>query len=377
MTIIDTTGVDTTTAEITSPRPDAMSAAEALTGRFFMAALGAAELFTIHLGHVHGLWQAIDDAGSTTAVELADATGVELRYLVEWLQSQAISGLLDLGGTDVGTARYSLAVGVREALVEETNPCYAGGIPAIPVAVGRAYPLVQAAFRTGAGVAYSDYGPEAVSAQEQLNRPAYANFLVSDWLPKLPDVHAKLVRGAIVADLGTGVGWSAIELAKAFPNVHIDGYDDDEDSIGRARRNAAEHGVTDRVDFEVRDMTTVSANGAPYDFVTFFECVHDLAHPVEALGAARASLRPGGAVLVMDENIADTLETPGDEVQRFFAAASVVWCTPQGRVDETSEVVGAVMRPAKLRELAELAGFSSVEILPIEHPFWKFYRLNP
>ena len=377
MTIIDTAAMDSATAETTSPRPDAMSAAEALTGRFFMAALGAAELFTIHLGHVHGLWQAIDDAGSTTAVELADATGVELRYLVEWLQSQAISGLLDLGGTDVGTARYSLAVGVREALVEETNPCYAGGIPAIPVAVGRAYPLVQAAFRTGAGVAYSDYGPEAVSAQEQLNRPAYANFLVSDWLPKMPDVQAKLAGGATVADLGTGAGWSAIALAKAFPSVHIDGYDDDEDSIGRARRNAAEHGVTDRVDFEVRDMTTVSANGPAYDFVTFFECVHDLARPVDALRAARASLYPGGTVLVMDENIADTLETPADEVQRFFAAASVVWCTPQGRVDETSEVVGAVMRPAKLRELAELAGFSSVEILPIEHPFWKFYRLNP
>jgi 2-polyprenyl-3-methyl-5-hydroxy-6-metoxy-1,4-benzoquinol methylase len=114
--------------------------------------------------------------------------------------------------------------------------------------------------------------------------------------------------------------------------------------------------VTDRVDFEVRDMTIVSANGPAYDFVTFFECVHDLARPVDALRAARASLRPGGTVLVMDENIADALETPADEVQRVFAAASVVWCTPQGRVDETSEVVGAVIRPAKLRELAQLAG---------------------
>jgi len=374
MTTIETTA---TTAETTTPEPDTMAAAEALTGRFFLAALGAAELFTIHLGRAHGLWQAIDHAGSTTAVELADATGVDLRYLVEWLQSQAISGLLDIDGTDVWTARYSLALGVHEALIEVTNPCFAGGIPTIPVAVGRAYPLLEKAFRTGAGVAYTDYGPEAVSAQEQLNRPAYANFLVSDWMQALPDIHAKLTTGASVADLGTGAGWSAIELAKAYPNVRVDGYDDDEDSIARARRNAAEHGVAARVDFEVRDMTAVSANGPAYDFVTFFECVHDLAHPVEALRAARESLRPGGTVLVMDENIADTVETPGDEVQRFFAAASVVWCTPQGRVDETSEVVGTIMRPAKLRELAELAGFSSVDILPIEHPFWKFYRLNP
>jgi hypothetical protein len=82
-------------------------------------------------------------------------------------------------------------------------------------------------------------------------------------------------------------------------------------------------------------------------------------------------------VLVMDENVDETLVAPADEVQRFFAAASVTWCTPQGRVDADSEVIGTVIRPARLRELAATAGFGTVEILPIEHPFWKFYRLNP
>ena len=176
--------------------------------------------------------------------------------------------------------------------------------------------------------------------------------------------------------MGTGAGWSAIELAKAYPGVRVDGFDNDEDSVSRARRNAIEQGVADRVDFEVRDGTAVSADGPRYDVVTFFECLHDLAHPVEALVAAREALAPGGSVIVMDERADDELTTPGDEVQRFLAAASVVWCTPQGRVEADSDVVGAIMRTSRLRHLADHAGFSTVDVLPIEHPFWRFYQLT-
>jgi len=111
--------------------------------------------------------------------------------------------------------------------------------------------------------------------------------------------------------------------------------------------------------------------------VTFFECLHDLAFPVKALQAARESLLPGGIVLVMDENIDERMNVSSDEVQRFFAAVSVIWCTPQGRTVTDSEVIGAVMRPGRLTELATDAGFHSVDILPIEHPFWKFYQLTP
>ena len=352
------------------------TAAEALVGRLFTATLGAVELFTVRLGQVHGLYHALDAAGSATAAELAETTGVDRRYLLEWLQSQAISGLLTLDGGDVATARFRLAPGVRETLIEETNPCYAGGMPAVAAALCHAFPRLETAFKTGDGVAYADYGPEAVVAQEALNRPAYVNSLVAEWLPALPDVQARLEGGARVADLGTGAGWSAIELAKAYPAARIDGYDNDEESIAHARRNAAEHGVSDRVDFEVRDIDEVATERGRYDLITFFECVHDLSHPAEALTAARLALAPGGTVLVMDENVDEKLVAPGDAVQRFFAAASVVWCTPQGRVEPGSKVVGAVMRPGTLRELARAAGFGTVDVLPIEHPFWKFYRLE-
>ncbi|MFI5693306.1 class I SAM-dependent methyltransferase [Kribbella sp. NPDC051586] len=366
-----------TTTDMTTTANADPAAAEALLGRMFGAALGAAELFTIYLGDRHGIYQAIGESGPITAAELAERTGVDHRYLVEWLQSQAISGLLTIDGTEVWTDRFDLAPGVREALLEPTSPFFAGGLAAIAPAVGRAFPQLVEAFRTGAGVPYTAYGEEAVAAQEALNRPAYVNSLVADWVPAVPGLHDLLSKGARVADLGTGAGWSAIELAKAYPAVRVDGYDSDEDSITRARHNAAEHGVADRVDFEVRDITAVAAGGTQYDVVTFFECLHDFAHPVEALTAARTALAPGGSVIVMDERTDEVLSAPGDEVQRFLAAASTVWCTPQGLVDEDSDVVGAMMRPAQLRHLAEHAGFGTVDVLPIEHPFWRFYRLDP
>jgi len=354
-----------------------LAAAEALMGRMFGAALGAAELFTIYLGDVHGLYRAIGESGPATAAEVADRTGLDYRYVVEWLQSQAISGLLTIDGTDVATDRYDLAPGIRETLLDPANPFFAAGLAAILPAVGRAFPQLVDAFRSGAGVPYTAYGQEAVIAQEALNRPAYVNSLVAEWIPAVPGLHDVLSRGARVADLGTGAGWAAIELAKAYPAVRVDGYDNDEDSITRARRNAAEQGVADRVDFEVRDITGVAADGTRYDVVTFFECLHDFAHPVDALTAAREALAPGGSVIVMDERADEVLAAPGDEVQRFLAAASVIWCTPQGRVDEDSEVVGTMLRPDGLRQLAGKAGFGSVDVLPIDHPFWRFYRLHP
>jgi 2-polyprenyl-3-methyl-5-hydroxy-6-metoxy-1,4-benzoquinol methylase len=366
-----------TTPDITTAAKADPAAAEALLGRMFGAALGAAELFTIYLGDRHGIYRAIGESGPITAAELAEQTGVDHRYLVEWLQSQAISGLLTINGTEVWTDRFDLAPGVREALLEPMGPFYAGGLAAIMPSVGRAFPQLTEAFRTGAGVPYTAYGEEAVQAQEALNRPAYVNSLTTEWVPAVPGLHDLLSTGARVADLGTGAGWSAIELAKAYPAVRVDGYDNDEDSISRARRNAAEQGVADRVGFEVRDISAIAVPGTQYDLVTFFECLHDFAHPVEALTAARTSLAPGGSVIVMDERADEVLTAPGDEVQRFLAAASTIWCTPQGLVDEDSDVVGAIMRPDRLRHLAEHAGFGDVDVLPIEHPFWRFYRLNP
>jgi hypothetical protein len=111
-----------------------------------------------------------------------------------------------------------------------------------------------------------------------------------------------------------------------------------------------------------------------YDVALVFEAIHDLDHPIEALAGCRRALKPGAPLIVMDERVAEELTAPGDEVERFMAAISVVWCTPQGH-GPGSEVVGAVMRPRVLDDLARRAGFTNVEVLEIEQPFWRFYCL--
>jgi 2-polyprenyl-3-methyl-5-hydroxy-6-metoxy-1,4-benzoquinol methylase len=356
------------------------SSAEQVAERIFSAGLGLFEIATVYLGVCLGLYRALAEIGSSTSAELALATDLDERYVREWLQAQAVSGYVIADGSELTKARFTLVDGAYPALVEETNPAFVGGLGWCAAVIGRALPLLVKAFRTGDGVPYAAYGAEAVTAQAALNRPAYVNSLVAEWLPAIPDIAVQLAntaRPARVADLCCGVGWSTIELAKAYPHLRIDGLDGDETSIAAARRNAEEHGVAARVNFEVRDVSAPGDLARPYDIVMIFEAVHDLAHPVEALGSIRSALTPRGTVLVMDERIAEEWTAPGDEVERFFANASVLWCLPQGRTDATADPVGTLLRPAKLRELAERAGYSRTDVAPIDHPFFRFYRLHP
>lgn len=110
-----------------------------------------------------------------------------------------------------------------------------------------------------------------------------------------------------------------------------------------------------------------------YDAIFFLECLHDMAHPIEALAAARKSLAPAGPSPSWTSGSRESL-TPGEPTEIFFATASVLWCLPQGRVDPTSEAPGTVMRPATFHSIAQRAGFAGAEVLPIDHPFWRFYR---
>lgn len=351
---------------------------EAFGERIFGEALGAVHLLSVELGLRTGLFAALQQ-GAADLDEIVRRTGLDRRYVEEWLQAEVLAGLVLLEGDAVAGGRFSLAPGVGEGLLSETSPAYVGAMPALPPATASVLDALTAAFRTGAGVPYAEYGPEAVTVQGAFNRPAHHNALVQEWLPAIPDVLARLAdptRPARVADIGCGVGWSSIALARAFPHVTIDAYDNDAESIRRARANAAAEGVEAAIDFEVKDASADPyAPGRAYDVIFLFECLHDFAFPKAALAAARAALADGGAVIVMDERVDDELGGPGDPIQLFFALASVVWCLPQSRVEPGAEPTGTMLRPSVLTALAREAGFAQVDVLPIEHPFWRFYRL--
>src|SRR5215469_12110397 len=157
------------------------SAIEALAGRIFSTGVGAAELCTAYLGIHLGFYRSLADSAATPTA-LAERTGCDERYVREWLTAQAVAGLLTVARPEPASAEFALADGTYEVLVDETSPAYLGGLADI-VAAGRVLPQLAVAYRTGAGVPYAAYGPDGVSAQSALNRPAFVNSLVAEWLP--------------------------------------------------------------------------------------------------------------------------------------------------------------------------------------------------
>jgi 2-polyprenyl-3-methyl-5-hydroxy-6-metoxy-1,4-benzoquinol methylase len=158
--------------------------------------------------------------------------------------------------------------------------------------------------------------------------------------------------------------------------VSVDGIDSDRASIERARENLVRSGVEDRVTFHERDAADAELAGR-YDLVTIFEALHDMSYPVDVLCAARALLGDGGIMLIGDERTADAFTAPASEVERLYYGFSVFHCLPVGMVGEGAVGTGTVIRAETVRRYANEAGFSSCEVLPIDHDFWRFYLLRP
>jgi 2-polyprenyl-3-methyl-5-hydroxy-6-metoxy-1,4-benzoquinol methylase len=351
---------------------------DALVGRLFNSTIGALELFHVYLGERLGLYRALVTFGPLTATGLAAAAGIDQRNAREWLEQEAVAGILVVEPGDGGEEgrRYSLPPGHAEVVDNLDSVSFLGTVGRAIVSIGSAMPLVLEAFRTGKGVPYEAYGADMREAISSLNRPAFLNLLGNYWFPAISDVDQRLRSAppARVADVGCGAGWSSIAIAISYPLVHVDGFDLDPASIEDARRNAKEKALSDRVTFEVRDAADPRLAGG-YDLVTAFETIHDMSNPVGALRAMRALARNGGAVIVMDEKSAEEFTAPGDELERFHFGWSAVHCLQVGMAESPSAATGTVMRPSRLREYAREAGFADIEILPVENDSWRFYRL--
>ena len=353
--------------------------------RLLMTGLSGMEAITIALGRELGLYAALGRSATASAAELAEVAAIAPRYAREWLEQQAAAGWIEVAGfngpggfADSDTRRYALSPAAQECLLRPESLASVGPLFDFLPSLALVYPTLREAFRTGVGVPYADYGVH--DAQGDFNRPAFVNLLATQWLPAIPGLVERLARpGARVAEIGCGEGWAAVSVARAFPGVHVDGFDLDEASVAAARKHAATAGVADRVRFEVADVTNASSlpGGGTYDLVCAFEMIHDLARPVDALSTMRRLAKPDATVLVVDEKAGEVFEAAtSNPVERLFYAASVLHCLPVGLAGDDSAGTGAVMRPPVFREYATEAGFTSVDMLPIDYDLFHFYRLN-
>lgn len=299
-----------------------------------------------------GLYKAMAGAGKITPAELAQRTGTVERYVREWLAAQAAAGYVSY---DPQSGRYYLSEEQTIALTDESSPAFVLGGFQVTTAALKAEPRVREAFRTGKGVGWHEHDPDLFQGTERFFRPGYNANLVSSWIPALEGVKAKLDKGATVADVGCGHGASTVIMAKAFPKSTFVGFDYHSPSVDAARKRAAEVGVSDRVKFE-----QASAKDYPgtYDFVAFFDCLHDMGDPVGAASHVRSSLQSDGTWMIVEPFANDDLKDNLNAIGRVYYSASTLICTPASLSQEVGLALGAQAGEARLREVVTRGGFT-------------------
>ena len=301
------------------------------------------------IGDKLGLYRALADGGPMTAAELAKRTGARERYVREWLSAQAAGGYVTYEAT---SGRFTLPPEHAFLLLDADLP----GAFMLGVGSIRDEARIADAFRTGEGVGWHEHDPGVFEGCERFFRPGYAMNLVSQWIPALDGVKARLEAGGRIADVGCGHGASTIIMAQAFPRAIVTGFDYHAASIEAARRAADKAGVGDRVSFEVASAKAYSGTG--YDLVTFFDCLHDMGDPVGAARHVRQSLGAGGTWMLVEPFANDRLEDNLNPIGRLYYGASTLLCTPASLSQEVGLALGAQAGEKRLRDVLTEAGFS-------------------
>ena len=331
------------------PNPDKLNA---LVGRLvgdLGISLGGA---SIVLGDRLGLYKAMVDGVAVTSSELAKRTGLNERYLREWLSGQAASGYIDY---HPDKNAFSLSAEQAMAFAEEGSPAFFAGAFEVVQSTYLDEAKVAEAFRTGKGVGWHDHSKCLFSGTERFFRPGYNANLVSNWIPKLEGVAGKLTVGAKVADVGCGHGASTIVMAQAYPNSEFFGFDYHKPSIERAKALAHEAGVADRITFQ--QATAKDFPAKDYDLVAFFDCLHDMGDPVGAGKHVKEALAPDGSWMIVEPFAHDNLKDNLNPVGCVFFHASTFICTPASLSQEVGLGLGAQAGEGRLRQVVTEAGF--------------------
>ncbi len=323
------------------------------------------------MGDRLGLYRALAGAGALSPAELAERTGSAERYVREWLNAQAAGGYVTY---DPESGRYTLPPEQTVALTDADSPAYLPGFFQLALGSVIDSPKIVEKARSGDGFGWHEHVHDVHEGCERFFRPGYNASLVAEWLPALDGVVEKLQRGALVGDVGCGHGSSTILMAQAFPHSSFVGSDYHEGSIETARRRAQEAGVADRVTFNVASAT--ESNGAEYDLVTMFDCLHDMGDPVGAARQVLGSLKPDGTWMIVEPQAGDRVEDNLNPVGRAYYAFSTLLCTPASLSQDVGLALGAQAGQARIGDVVTAGGFTRFR-RAAETPFNLVFEARP
>jgi len=307
----------------------------------------------VSLGSKLGLYKALAGAGPASAKELAARSGCAERYVREWLNSQAAGGYVDYHAL---SDTYELSPEQAMVLADEDSPNYIPHAWNVPASMWLDEAKAIEAFRTGKGVAWGEHDARMACGVAAFYRNGYRASLVSQWLPALDGVAARLEAGITVADVGCGHGHSTLLMAQAFPKSRFHGFDTHALSIVAARNNAVEADLVPRVGFDVAQAANYP--GGDYGLICFFDTLHDLGDPVAAARHAAEVLAPGGTVMLVEPFANDRVEDNVSPVARLYYAASTLLCCAHAISEGGKLVLGAQAGESRLAEVFRKAGFT-------------------
>ena len=333
-----------------------------LVGNVLQDLGGAFSVPLVQIGERLGIYQAMHEMGVCTAESLAEKTGLDHRYLQEWLCAQAASNYVNF---DAANSTFFMTPEQAFVLADTDSPFYLAPAFGAAAAFAQNEPLVRSAFKTGEGIAWGEQSQCLSCAVAKFFRPGYQNHLVQAWLPAISGMAERLEQGAMVADVGCGHGITTTLMAQAFPNSKFIGVDLHEQSIIEARKHAEAHNLTN-LRFETGLAKEIHGK---YDLVTVFDCLHDMGDPVGGMQSIRQSFKEGGACMIVEPMAGDSIADNLNPVGRLYYSASTMVCIPTSLAQETGTALGAQAGEKRLRDVVvEGAGFASLKRIT-ETPF--------
>ena len=330
---------------------------------------GAALAIMTSIGHRTGLFDTLASLPPSTSKQIADAAGLNERYVREWLGAMVTGRVIDY---DPVSGTYHLppehAASLTRAAASENLAMFAQYI----ALMGNVEDRIVECFRNGGGVPYSAY-PRFQQLMAEESNQTVAAALSDSILPLVPGLVEALNAGLEVLDVGCGRGHAVNVMAKAFPNSRFTGYDFSEEGIAAGQAEAQQMGLSN-VHFAVKNVAALDEPGR-YGLITAFDAIHDQAQPTKVLHGIANALRPDGTFLMQDirasSHVEKNMEHP---LAPFLYTASTMHCMTVS-LALNGEGLGTMWGEEKAKQMLVEAGFRKVEVRQLPHDMQNSYYI--